>query len=141
MIRVVLRIVAPAVTVFGLASTSHAANDTIVPAMGHGIALQRCTTCHLIEPGQANPPGHVGGPSFQTIANSGDLSEEKLRSHFNTLNRRTTALSMPNIGLTRDERNKVIAYILSLRNPQAPADASAQQAPAQQSPAGQPPTK
>jgi mono/diheme cytochrome c family protein len=132
---IILRIVAPAVAVFGIASLSYAANDTLVPAMGHGIALQLCTTCHLVEPGQVNPPGHVGGPSFQTIANSEAVSEEKLRRHFNTLNRRTTALSMPNIGLTRDERTKVIAYIMSLRNPQAPADAPAQQPPAPQPPA------
>jgi hypothetical protein len=132
--RIVLRIAASGIALLGFSSLSYAANDTLVPAMGHGIAMQRCTTCHLIEPGQVNQPGHVGGPSFQTIANTEDLSADKLRNHFNTLNRRTTALSMPNIGLTRDERTKVIAYILSLRNPQAPTDAPAQPAP-------QPPAK
>ena len=133
MTRPFLRLAVPAIAVLGFSPLAHAANDSLVPAMGHGIALQLCTSCHLIEPGQANPPGHIGGPSFQTIANTEDVTEAKLRKHFSTTNRRTTALSMPNIDLTRDERSKLIAYILSLRNPQAPADTPA--------PAEQPPAK
>ncbi|HTJ62939.1 MAG TPA: c-type cytochrome [Alphaproteobacteria bacterium] len=116
MTGIVPRIVASGAVLFGLSSAAHAANDTLVPAMGHGIALQICTQCHLVEPGQVNPPDHVGGPSFQTIANGEDVTVAKLRKHLRTteVNKRLP-LAMPNPALTPDEENKLVAYIISLR--------------------------
>ena len=124
MIRVVLLIVASAIVAIGFFPMTYAA-DSLVPAMGHGIAQQKCTTCHLIEPGQVNPPEHVGGPSFQTIANSEDVTVAKLRKHLTKSNRRVGALIMPNQDLTSDELNKLTAYILSLRQAQPAAEPAA----------------
>jgi len=114
---IVLRIVAPAIAVLGMSSLAHAANDSLVPAMGHGIALQVCTQCHLVEPGKVNPPDHVGGPSFQTIADGPTVTVAQLHKHLQTTkSNKHIPLAMPSPGLTRDEENKVVAYILSLRS-------------------------
>lgn len=120
MIRIVLPIVASMTVAIGFFPVTYAANS-LVPAMGHGIAQQKCTTCHLIEPGQVNPPEHVGGPSFQTIANGEDVAVAKLRKHLTKSNRRVGALTMPNQDLTSDELNKLTAYIVSLRQAQPTA--------------------
>src|ERR1700743_1806280 len=104
---------------------TYAANS-LVPAMGHGIAQQKCTTCHLIEPGQVNPPGHVGGPSFQTIASNEDVTMAMLTKHLTKTNRRVGAFGMPNLALTSDELHKLGTYIMSLRQTQPDAQPAAQ---------------
>jgi mono/diheme cytochrome c family protein len=101
--------------VFSIAPVSRADSD-IVPALGHGLAQRLCTSCHLIEPGAVNPPDHVGGPTFQSIADQPKSTERSLRRHLRTTHTNAMVpLAMPNPQLSEDELIKIIAYIVSLR--------------------------
>lgn len=93
-----------------------AASNKIVSGMGHDLAVHLCTSCHLVEPGQTNTAGHVGGPSFQTVANRPTVTEDSLRRHLRTTHSNAMIpLAMPNPQLTEDELVKVIDYVISLR--------------------------
>ena len=93
-----------------------AASNKVSSGMGHDLAVHLCTSCHLVEPGQVNPPGHVGGPSFQTIADRPDVTEQSLRKHLRTTHSNSMIpLAMPNPQLTEDELIKIIDYLISLR--------------------------
>ena len=95
---------------------ARAASNKIVSGMGHDLAVHLCTSCHLVEPGQANTADHVGGPSFQTVANRPNVTEETLRRHLRTTHSNAMIpLAMPNPQLTEDELVKIIDYLLSLR--------------------------
>jgi mono/diheme cytochrome c family protein len=101
-----------------IAPASRAESNDVAPAMGHGLATRLCTNCHLVDPGQANPPDHVGGPAFQTIADTTGVTRKSLRHHLRTTHAAAVIpLSMPTPQLSDDEMNKVISYILSLRAP------------------------
>lgn len=100
----------------GLSLSAQAVSDRLTSGMGHDLAHTVCTSCHLIEPGQKNPPDHVGGPSFQEVADREGLTEAKLREHLRTTHSNSMIpLSMPNPHLSQDEQNKIIDYILSLK--------------------------
>lgn len=101
----------------GLATaTAGAASNKVVSGMGHDLAQSLCTSCHLIEPGAVNPPGHVGGPSFQSIADRPSVTEAGLRRHLKmTHSNAMVPLAMPNPALSEDELIKIIDYLLSLR--------------------------
>jgi cytochrome c2 len=87
--------------------------------MGHDLAQRLCSGCHLIEPGQTNPPDHVGGPAFQAVANRPNVTQQTLRKHLRTTHSNSMIpLAMPNPQLSEDELVKVIAYIISLRTTQ-----------------------
>ena len=97
-------------------STHAYAQNKVASGMGHDLAQRLCTSCHLIEPGQTNPPGHVGGPSFQSVADRPDVTVEGLRKHLKTTHsNEMIPLAMPNPQLTQDQLVKIIAYIVSLR--------------------------
>jgi mono/diheme cytochrome c family protein len=104
-----------AVVVATAASTACAAEDKIAAGMGHELAQRLCTYCHLIEPGQVNPPGHVGGPTFQSVADRPSMTANALRTHLRTTRSDSVIpLAMPNPDLTDDEAHKITAYIMSL---------------------------
>jgi mono/diheme cytochrome c family protein len=99
-----------------VAGQAGAATDRVAAALGHDLAQQFCTTCHLIEAGQKNPPGHVGGPSFQTVADRPDTTRESLRHHLTmTHTNAMIPLQMPNPQLSEDELVKIISYLMSLK--------------------------
>jgi mono/diheme cytochrome c family protein len=104
----------------GFAAATPAAladSSKVASGIGHDLAQKLCTMCHLIEPGQVNPPGHVGGPSFQSIADRPNLTAEHLRTHLRTTHSNSMIpLAMPNPQLTEDELVKIIAYVLSLHH-------------------------
>jgi hypothetical protein len=101
---------------FGALSLSAHAESKISSGMGHDLAKVKCSGCHLIEPGQKNPPDHVGGPSFQTVADRPDTTEATLRQHLKTTHAsKIIPLSMPNPNLSQDELNKIIDYLVSLK--------------------------
>jgi hypothetical protein len=100
----------------GLPLSAHAAANKISSGLGHDLAQAKCSTCHLIEPGQKNPPDHVGGPAFQTVADRPDVTAATLRQHLQTTHAsKIIPLSMPNPNLSQDELNKIIDYLLSLK--------------------------
>ena len=93
-----------------------AASNKIVSGMGHDLAVHLCTSCHQVEPGQADTAGHVGGPSFQSVANRPNVTEKSLRQHLRTTHSNAMIpLAMPNPQLTEDELVKIIDYLISLR--------------------------
>jgi cytochrome c551/c552 len=97
--------------------SAHAVSDRLSAGMGHDLAQMACTSCHLIEPGQKNPPDHVGGPSFQEVANREGITGAKLREHLRTTHSNSMIpLSMPNPHLSDDQQNKIVDYILSLKS-------------------------
>ena len=92
--------------------------NTVASGMGRELAAHLCSACHLTEPGKSNPPDHVGGPAFQTVADRPDVTAKTLRTHLRqTHTNAMIPLAMPNPQLTEDELVKIIAYITSLRAP------------------------
>lgn len=78
------------------------------PVAGAAIAERWCTSCHAVGPG----PGRAtdGAPTLQSIADRPSTTVTSL-----TVFLRTPHDRMPDLSLTRDETQDLIAYILSLR--------------------------
>ena len=95
---------------------ARASSNKVVSGMGHDLAVHLCTSCHLVEPGQANSADHVGGPSFQSVADRPNVTEKSLRRHLRTTHSNAMIpLAMPNPQLSEDELVKIIDYLISLR--------------------------
>ena len=78
------------------------------PSVGGRLAVRWCMACHVVEPNQSTATDNA--PSFRDIAarpttNAGSLDRYLSVGH--TL--------MPDFSLSSQERNALIAYILSLR--------------------------
>jgi mono/diheme cytochrome c family protein len=67
-----------------------------------------CAECHAVKAGQKVP---ATAPTFKAIANTPGMTAMALTIFFRTPHR-----DMPNLVLTDDDRDDVIAYILSLRD-------------------------
>lgn len=86
-------------------------------ASGRAFALKVCWACHVVAKDQTETPilSHPA-PSFLTIAQRPDLTEEALRkflaSHNETMG---PAGRMPNPRLVDYQIDEVVAYIMSLR--------------------------
>ena len=78
-------------------------------AGGRVLAEHWCMACHVIE---REPPGtpDAVAPSFPAIARTPSTSPQSLDRYLSSGHTR-----MPDFRLSRDERGKLIAYILSLR--------------------------
>ena len=70
-----------------------------------------CAECHSVERGQASSP-NSNAPAFAAVATAPGMTELALRTWL-----QTPHPTMPNLLLKPDERDSVIAYILSLKNP------------------------
>ena len=77
-------------------------------AQGHALARQWCTSCHMVEPGGAT--GSDVAPPFPQIAQDKRLTPGQLRAWL-----ADPHPPMPNLSLTRDEIENLVAYISSLR--------------------------
>jgi mono/diheme cytochrome c family protein len=77
----------------------------------HGLALsqQVCSECHAIRRGQARSP-NTRSPTFSELATAPGMTDGAL-----TVALTTPHAGMPMFELTADQREDVIAYILSLR--------------------------
>lgn len=76
---------------------------------GRRLALQLCSGCHFVAPGQRVPMS-VNAPPFQAIANDPDTTEFRLRNAL-----RVPHPVMPTLILSPEEVEDVVAYILSLK--------------------------
>jgi len=76
---------------------------------GYAFARQVCSECHAVQKGQLTSP-HSRAPSFTTVANTPGMSEMTLRVWF-----QSPHPSMPNLDLTEQKGDDLIAYILSLK--------------------------
>lgn len=83
---------------------------TGVPAAGEDTALQVCAPCHVVADRQVLPR-LASAPSFKEIANVPGMTEMALFALLHSPHP-----SMPNLILSRDEAEDVVAYIVSLRD-------------------------
>jgi len=97
---------------FFLASGSALAAEDLPgdSAAGKDFALGVCAECHLVAEDQGTwPLGEA--PAFREVANQPGMTELALRAFLQTPHR-----TMPNIVLTPEESDNVIAYILTLKS-------------------------
>jgi mono/diheme cytochrome c family protein len=92
------------------------------PDRGRALAERWCVECHEIAPGKRQPwavrvppaadrePGVVEVPSFQAVADDPAATEAALRAFL-----RTPHAAMPDLRLTLDQTDDVVAYVLSLK--------------------------
>lgn len=78
---------------------------------GQAYARIICAECHAVERAQAPSP-NGNAPPFAAVATTPGITELALRTWL-----QTPHPTMPNLLLKPDERDNVIAYILSLKNP------------------------
>ena len=78
------------------------------PSLGSRLAVRWCMACHVVEPNQSMATDNA--PSFRAIAARPDTTARSLDRY---LSRGHTL--MPDFSLTSQERDALVAYILSLR--------------------------
>jgi mono/diheme cytochrome c family protein len=83
--------------------------DDMQVSAGHDLAVQWCSSCHVVAADQARP-GTDGVPSFVAIADDPATTEAGLRAFLGTPHS-----SMPDISLSRQETSDLIAYLMSLK--------------------------
>jgi mono/diheme cytochrome c family protein len=77
---------------------------------GEALAVSVCAQCHAVQSGQSHSP-NPKAPSFSSVARTRGMTDRTLRVWL-----QSSHPTMPNFILTTDERNNVIAYILSLKS-------------------------
>jgi cytochrome c len=97
-----------AVVVTWLAVSWGAAQAQELAAQGHEIARTWCAGCHVVEPGGAS--GSDVAPPLPMVAQDPSLSPDRLRAWL-----ADPHPPMPNLSLTREEIEALVAYIGSLR--------------------------
>ena len=96
---------------FGLIIMSGAAADTLPgdPMFGHKLAKEVCSECHSVEKGMRRH-GKLEPPAFQDLADNPTMTPLALRFLLQKPHER-----MPDLILSKDETDDVIAYIWGLR--------------------------
>jgi mono/diheme cytochrome c family protein len=77
-------------------------------SLGGSLAVRWCMACHVVEPNQSTATDNA--PSFQTIAARPGTTPDSLDRY---LSKGHTL--MPDFSLSSQERNALVAYILSVR--------------------------
>jgi mono/diheme cytochrome c family protein len=96
--------------IFAGASLEAGAQTTGNRAAGKSFALQTCTPCHIVADNQRSLPRFATAPAFRAIANAPGKTETSLHVFLSSPHP-----TMPNLILSREEQDNVIAYILSMR--------------------------
>jgi mono/diheme cytochrome c family protein len=78
---------------------------------GLKFALTHCAECHAVKDSDAKSP-NPSAPSFASVANTRGISGRALAVWL-----QTSHPTMPNLVIGTEDRNNVIAYIMSLRSP------------------------
>ena len=97
------------IALMALAPAAWAQGDSTVVAAGRDLGLKWCSECHLVARGQSKPPSDAA-PSWYAIAKNPATTEAGLHAFFATPHKQ-----MPNIMLSREETDEIVAYILSLK--------------------------
>jgi len=84
------------------------------PARGLAYAKQVCAKCHAVEQGDIFSP-EILAPTFETVAKSEGMTERALYVWLQAGNHE----SMPNLMIPQGDLDDVVAYIMSLRAPNA----------------------
>ena len=92
-----------------MAGTSLQAQDGGVAERGRVLARQVCSECHATQAQQLQSP-HSRAPTFLALATTPGMTATAL-----TVALTTPHAGMPMFRLTADQRDSIVAYILSLR--------------------------
>ncbi len=79
------------------------------PVYGRGLAVDLCGDCHLVSPDQS-PDAMRPGPDLMERVRQPEITELALRSYL-----RTTHPVMPNIMLTQEQADDIIAYLMTFK--------------------------
>jgi mono/diheme cytochrome c family protein len=77
--------------------------------LGRTLANQVCSECHAVGPADSRSPNALA-PRFEAVAATPGMTAMALNAFLHTSHR-----AMPNLLLTADQTNGIIAYILSLK--------------------------
>ncbi|MDP6708578.1 MAG: cytochrome c [Alphaproteobacteria bacterium] len=83
------------------------------PAIGETLAKQWCTQCHVVDEGTT--VGADAGPPFPALARSPKTSASAIRGFLHEPQQ-----PMPPLELTKQDIDDLVAYIESLKAPEAP---------------------
>lgn len=97
-----------AVTALSAMAFQATAQDFADPQKGQTFARMVCAECHSVTATPALSP-NSNAPAFAIVANTPGMTATALRTWL-----QTSHPTMPNIVLRSDDRDNVIAYILSL---------------------------
>jgi mono/diheme cytochrome c family protein len=98
-----------AATLLAMMSFRLAAQEIGDIPTGKRLAETWCSSCHIVTP-SANTAAATGVPTFAAVARMSSTTPISLRAFLQTPHAR-----MPDLHLSRDETDDLIAYILSLR--------------------------
>ncbi len=102
--------------IFAASACAANAQDTFGNSeAGRVYARQVCSTCHAVTSEQESQRRIVIAPDFQTIANTSGMTATALRAFLLTPHPK-----MPNLILTPEQSDDVIAFVLSLRDHRQP---------------------
>jgi cytochrome c2 len=111
------RFVPGAVLGLSTLATAAAAQSPADVAAGHDLALQVCTFCHVVAPGQQtapvlNPPA----PTFRSIVDRSDTSAATLSAFLHKPHKDIPpGTEMPNLELSDEQIGTLVSFMLSLR--------------------------
>ena len=94
-------------TLFALAPVCAGAQEPGDAQAGRIIVDVQCTQCHALRPGSSP---HLAAPSFFVLANTPGMTGRALAVALQTSHE-----TMPNFLLERQDRDNIVAYIMSLR--------------------------
>ena len=92
-----------------MASAQACAQDASDLMRGSSLAHQVCAECHAVGPADSVSPNALA-PRFAAVAATPGMTAAALNAFLHTSHR-----AMPNIELTAEQTNGIIAYILSLK--------------------------
>lgn len=104
------RVVYAAVSIM-MTTAAAVAQDPGDPVKGLAYAQRICAECHAVVPTQKQSP-RPGIATFKVIANTPGMTGIALAVWL-----QTPHASMPNLVIPAEDRNNLIAYIVSLRDP------------------------
>lgn len=94
-------------------ATAQAPTEEGDPRKGREIAQTWCATCHVVEENPAR--GADTAPTFPTIAARETVTADGLRAFLTAQHAGGTSGRMPNLSLSRNDVDNLVAYLLSLR--------------------------
>jgi mono/diheme cytochrome c family protein len=106
-----MRFLGTAILLFAaFSNSSHAQGLPGSVRDGHAFAMEVCSECHVVAPGQ-DTPATDAVPTFTAVAADPAITELSLRVFL-----QTPHAQMPNFILSRPQTDNIVSYILSLRN-------------------------
>lgn len=102
--------VSAAAAILGFLSSPTIAQETGDRHSGYNFAQKHCAECHAVEPSDLDSP-NPSAPSFTSVAKTSGMNGRALAAWLDT-----SHPTMPNFILRRDDRDDVVAYIISLKN-------------------------